>query len=412
MNNYSRIPVPDSATVPGLKVAIVIFGVGATLPIFYIGSSVGLALGLSKAAFAITLSCVLVGILMLATSFIGARSRLSTYMLMQLVFGRRIAQLINLIMFVILIGYFSVTAEIFGASIVDMLNSYTSIQWGATPVSVASAIVMALTAAFGFTVLERFSAIAVPILVAFMFFVFVTAISAGDRSSLADSMATETLTIGTAVSAIVGANILMAVAGPDFARFTRNGKEAAKSVLGLLFGFPLIMLSTAILSIVTGEIDVMKIMLALGLAVPAFVILTVATWTTNTVNVYSATLALAAMLPNRSQIGLTFSACVIGVVTTYIGILDSFLELATYLGLIATPIAGVYITDFYVFRKEQYCDFDASKLENARWSATFAWGIGATCAITIHIMAWSITGVPAMDGLLLATFVYLGLEKL
>ncbi len=386
---------------------MVIFGIGATLPIFYIGSNIGLALGPVKACLAILLSCLLVSMLMLATSIIGARIRLSTYMLVQLSFGRVVARVINLLMFVMLIGYFSVTAEIFGGAISDMLKACLDIDWPPAIFVIVGGILMSLTAIFGFGILERFSAIAVPLLAVFMLVVLVVALLAGsDNLVSAPSGKVEPLTVGTAISTVIGANILMAVAGPDFARFARDDREAAKSVTGLLLGFPIIMFATAIPSVVTGQVDVMKIMLALSLAIPAFVVLSIATWTTNTVNVYSAALALAAVFPRIPQIRLAVFSCATGIVGAAIGVLHFFLDFAIYLGLIATPIAGVYVVDFFVLRQSAYYGDSVHKVKRIRWSATLAWIAGATWAICAFQLTMSQTGVAALDGLLLAMLGY------
>ena len=413
MNDYARQQVPDSATVPGFRIAIVIFGVGATLPIFYIGSSVGLALGLYDAVLTITLSCLLVSILMLATSIIGARARLSTYMLVQLTFGRATATIINLIMFIMLVGYFSITAEIFGGAMSDMLSSYGGTSVAPRTFAILGGVLMSLTAIFGFGVLERFAVIAVPILALFMCTVlFVALLNGSDLGVVTASTDVQSLTIGTTISTIIGANILMAVSGPDFARFARNDKEALKSVTGLLVGFPIIMITTAIPSMITGEVDVMKIMLVLGLAVPAFIVLTVATWTTNTVNVYSAVLTLTAVFPRVAQIRLAILAAVIGIAGAAIGVLQFFFEFAIYLGLIATPIAGIYVVDFYVLRRKEYCEFDSRKIERIRWPSTLMWLTGAGWSILAYQLDTTISSIPAVDGLVLSMVGFLALQSI
>lgn len=48
--DYSRLPVPDTATIGGFRIAVVVFGIGITLPIFFIGSQLTEALGFKTAA--------------------------------------------------------------------------------------------------------------------------------------------------------------------------------------------------------------------------------------------------------------------------------------------------------------------------------------------------------------------------
>ncbi len=48
--DYSRKKVPEDKTVKGIKIASIIVGIGVTLPVFFIGSEVTQAVGLSTAS--------------------------------------------------------------------------------------------------------------------------------------------------------------------------------------------------------------------------------------------------------------------------------------------------------------------------------------------------------------------------
>ena len=48
-SSYSLKPVPESELVNGFKVAQVIFGIGITLPVFWLGAQTTEALGFNKA---------------------------------------------------------------------------------------------------------------------------------------------------------------------------------------------------------------------------------------------------------------------------------------------------------------------------------------------------------------------------
>ena len=48
IDDYTRTKVPENKTVPGIKIAAIIVGIGVTLPTFYVGGEVAQAIGLSK----------------------------------------------------------------------------------------------------------------------------------------------------------------------------------------------------------------------------------------------------------------------------------------------------------------------------------------------------------------------------
>ena len=177
------------------------------------------------------------------------------------------------------------------------------------------------------------------------------------------------MSVGLAISTVVGANILMAVSGPDLTRFARTGLEGVKSVSGLAAGYPLIMLASGIPALAFAETDIMKIMVILGVALPALFILVFSTWTTNTVNLYSAVLTLAASFRRFSDKQLALAAGALGTLGAVLGIMDVFLPFVLILGIATTPIAGVYIADFFLLSGSAYRLEDLSTRPPVGYSA-------------------------------------------
>jgi hypothetical protein len=61
--DYADAQVPDGATVNGLQIALIISGIGATLPMFTPGTQIASAQGLRRAAVIALLACAMVGVL-------------------------------------------------------------------------------------------------------------------------------------------------------------------------------------------------------------------------------------------------------------------------------------------------------------------------------------------------------------
>ena len=404
--DYSRLPVPDGATIGGFRIAVVVFGIGITLPIFFIGSQLTQALGFKTATLALVAGCAIVAALMTVTSIIGARTRLSTYMILQFPFGRRGVRPVNVLLATAYIGYFSATADIFGVAIHDALRAFYGWNLAQELCTLAGCVVMTLTAMFGFRLIERFSELAVPILALFMLYVVYLALRQTSIAEVAATAGSGGISFGVAISTVIGANILMAVASPDLARYARDDVEAIKTVSGLALGYPIIMLVSGIPTLAMGETDIMKIMLGLGIAAPALYILVFSTWTTNTVNLYSAVLTLATVSTRSPDWRLALYASAIGTGGAVLGIMDFFLPFVLFIGIAATPLAGIYVVDFFVARRGNYDIETLAQAAAVKYQALIAWGAGAGCAWLATYGAVSLTSVPAMDSLIAASVVY------
>ena len=171
-SDHTHSQVPDHATIGGFRIAVVVFGIGVTLPIFYIGSEISLALGLRKTSLALFGGCAIVGLMMIVTSIIGARTRLSTYMIIQFSFGRSLVRfLVNPLLAMTYVGYFAATGDIFGGAIREAVNAFYGIAIPKALCAFVGCVAMSLTAMYGFRFIERFSSLAVPLLALFMLYV-------------------------------------------------------------------------------------------------------------------------------------------------------------------------------------------------------------------------------------------------
>ena len=205
--------------------------------------------------------------------------------------------------------------------------------------------------------------------------------------------------------------MLMAVSGPDLTRYARTGLEGVKSVSGLAAGYPLIMLASGIPALAFAETDIMKIMLILGVALPALFILVFSTWTTNTVNLYSAVLTLAASFHRFSDKQLAMAAGALGTLGAVLGIMDVFLPFVLILGIAATPIAGVYIADFFLLSGSDYRLERLSARPPVGYSALLAWIAGTGVAAAANQELLALTTVPAADGMISAFVLHAVLSR-
>jgi len=402
VQDYAVAPVPDGATVHGLQIAMIIAGIGATLPMFTLGTQIAGAQGLKTSVGIAFLACGLVAVLGGFTSIVGARCRLSTYQVLAFSFGSRGAQLVNLMLAVMLIGWFATTADMLGGAVQHAIAGLFGRNYPKAPYTLAALTLMTLTGIFGFHVMERFVRVTVPLLTVLMGYVVWLAIS---RNGLAAALARagdHSLSGLDALSSVIGAIVLTAVLAPDLTRYARDDRSALLSVLGVAIGFPAALLLAAIPAAIYGKNDLMDVMTLLRIPGIAIVILVISTWTSNTSNLYSATLTLATLFPRRSTRTLGLCGAVVALGAAAAGIADYFIPLLIVLGILSAPLAGVYVIDFFVLRGGRYAADQLDKVPAVRGGALAAWALGAVCGLVATYSGYSLTRIPALDSILVA----------
>ena len=411
-NDYTRIKVPENKTVHGINIAAIIVGIGVTLPTFYVGGEVAQAIGLSKSLWVFILVNLVLGILCGITAIIGNRTRLSTYMLLHFSFGKKGTLFINCLIGITLLGWYAVTVEIFGEALTDSFKHLLGIN---VPISISiigGSILMTITAIFGFKIVERFSVLTVPLLIVFLIYVLYSTVDSQSIESILNIKGNASLSITEAISAIVGLTILTPVLMPDFSRFARTDKDSLISVLALVIGFPIILLAGAIPSLMTGEIDIMKIMISLSLTIPAFIILVFSTWTTNTSNLYSTQLTLSTIFRKQKIATLGIIASAIGTLIAVIGIATHFIDLLSILSVLIPPISAIFIADFFFIKKQKYDLNDFDTLPDFGISAIISWILSCVVAYLANYNYINLTSISFFDSFIVAFIAYLVLKRI
>ena len=409
--DYSRTKVPEDKTVKGIQIASIIVGIGITLPVFFVGSEVTQAVGLSKASWIFFGVCIVLSVLCGITAIIGNRTRLSTYMLLHFSFGKKGTQIINILVAITLLGWYAVTVEIFGQALTDAFNQLLDINFPMSIGIIIGSFLMTITSIYGFRVIERFSSIAVPLMLIFVIYVLYTTTSDNSISSLLNIDGNNSLTIVQAISAVVGMVILTPVLMPDFSRFARTDKDSIIAVLGLTVGFPLVLLAGGIPSLITGEIDIMKIMIGLSLTIPALCILIFSTWTTNTTNLYSTQLTLATVFTKTKDSKLGIVASIIGTLLALFGVATYFIDFLNISSIFIPPVSAIFIADFFFIKKQNYDlkDFDSLPFFDA--AAIVSWVIACLVAYLGAYNYMTFTSISFFDSFIVGFILYIILKK-
>ena len=404
-------PVPAEQSVAGYRVAVVCIGIAFTLTGLYTGSELAIALGLPTGIRAVVLGSVVLTVMSVPAAMIGARTRLSTYMIVSHVYGRTGSRIVNLVLACVLLGWYAVTAALFGRTCYLTVGAHLPFdlpQWFYT-VS-CSALVVATTV-FGFRAIERLSLAVAPLLVALTAYVAWRAVQHTPWATLLAIPGTK-VDLATGVSAVIGGMIVNVVLMPDITRYSRSTFDCALiSVTGNGIGAGSALLLAMLPALAFGELDPMKYMAVLGLVGIAFATLVVSTWTINAVNLYSTGLVASTALRSMSYGRIVVLCGVVGTGLAVSGIADQLIDFLVLLGLIVPPIAAVYLTDFFVLGRRAYAGDATAKVPATSINALTAAVSGGLAGIVMYDTGSSLTGVPSIESFVVASLLYALAER-
>ena len=408
----ARAPVQEHETVSGWSVGLVLFGICLTLPSLYTGAITAQNLGFIGTAQAVGLASLVLAMMSVPAAIVGAETRLSSYLIIEFVFGGKGSKFVNALLGLTLLGWFAVTAGFFGETLSIVFNEFFNVSPPIWLLTFISSALIIITTIFGFNAIDRLALFAVPLLI--LFLIYVSNLSLGEVG-FADILAIDGEDpdyFSTAVSTMIGSLIVGVVLMPDLSRYARSIKDCIiASVLGNGIGISFSMLIGVIPAMVTGLLDPMAYMIALGLAISAFIILVFATWTTNSINLYSATLAIAIIKTKTPEWKLAIICGLAGTALAVIGITEYFIGFLEWLGVIVPPVAGIYLTDYFILKQKNYSMTLRKKLPDYDHAALVAWIVATSLSVGAFVADFSFSMIPSFDALILTVPIYLLCRK-
>lgn len=387
--------------VHGFRILMILMSSLVTLPAFVMGAQFAGQMPLADTIAACFLGGGLLAVVAAFASVAGARSGLSSYELVLRAFGTTGGKVVNSVLGFVMLGWFGVILMMFGDAAVAALAK-TGKDVPHIGILLAGAVLMIATTAIGFRALDIFSQILTPFKVGLLVWTVVAAVIAYGWPELRGPSRSAALTVGQGGSMLTGGVIVGALLTPDICRFARNGTHAAASALvGFGFGLPLVLIAAAIPALLTGEADLVKIMLGLGLGMFAILIVIAAAWLNNTYNLYATSLVFQTLIPGLSRPWLTAFAGVVGTVAGLVGLASYLVPFLHVLGVAIPPIGGVYIVHAYLF---------PSRIENAlptwRPAAFLCWLAGVLVVAIQAPLGFELSGASALDSLCVSALAY------
>ena len=398
--DFSKSQVPASATYTGWHIAFVIVGGTIAVPAFLMAANLGASLGLRDAAIAFSCGCFILGSMAALTGLCGQKSRLSAYMLNEFAFGRWGGRIASTVVSMTLIGWFGVTSALFGRAANLMGRSVFGIDWPVELYMVLGGGLIVAVTVTGFKGIDKLALALVPIMLGFL--MMAAWMSLPQLEQWTEPTGGTPMTLTTAISAIVGSYIAGVTIQPDYARFARSRRAALGSAfVALAISFPILLFCTAIPSIAYNEPDLLNVMIALGIGIPAFLLLILAAWSSNVLSVYSGALALATVFRRLDLRVLIVGVGALGTLLALAGAGDYLIEYLVLLGITIPPISSIYLVDTLLFRK-RFDEVELSKRPRLALKALATWIAAVSVGACSHFGFFTLTSVAALDSIVVA----------
>lgn len=410
---YATAPVPEHATVPGWRVALIISSFSIALPAFLYGAQAGLALGLDRAV----LSAFIGGLVLCAggclTAVISVRTRLTTYLLVQQSFGQFGAVWVNVVMAVVQLGWFGVNVSFFAEAMLALVNQLYGAHVQLATFLIAGSVLMTVSTIYGFRMLERLALVTVPLFGVALAAVCFAAVHRHGIVLMPRFAAPVPMTFGVALSAQIGGNMVAITTMPDLTRFIRNSRGAISAMtLSYPLAAPFVMLMSALTALATGQTDIMSLIVGFGFGAPALILLVLSSWTLNALNLYSASLSLSATFPRVSPTAFTIGGGIVGAAFGLAGIINAFVPFLLALGVVIPPIAAIYVIDAFGLLDGARVARGSGASPATNWVAIATWLGSIAIVVPLDLYRHSFTGVSTLDATIVAAIAYLAVKWL
>jgi cytosine permease len=410
-DEFSNSRVPMNRSVAWWKIGMINVLFSFSLPSLIAGMD--LANSAPKAHFVwgiVVGSLILTGIGIL-TSVVGSRTRLSSYLLARIAFGARGSMILNLSFAVSLVGWFGVNLNLFGQALGRLLPALIGYRGPEWPIELAAGLLITGTTLIGLKAINRLSFVIVPILIGVCALLLVRTVSYGSVADILARAPAAGLSFGDTVSAVVGGVIVGAVIMPDTCRFIGPAYGAVwTAVLTYLVTNGAVMLIGGLAALALHRTEMLDLMLAMGLGSAAFAIVIGSSWLLNALNLYSAALSVGAAIPRLSRSATTVICGLIGTLAAFLEILDHFLSFLFYLSIVFVPVASIIVIDCFIFRAADYGGPKEAPVQDVEPAALIAWGAGAAFAVLGSMGIVRLSGIAALDAMLVAGILYIALR--
>ncbi len=368
-------PVPESKrTQPPFDLFLIFIAANIVATTLQTGAVLGSRFGGSNAIL-ITIAGAAFGALLVALlAPVGSRSGVPSMIAARAALGHRGAQFVSAILFLTNFAWIAINNQIAASACAQVAGGPGSLMLWSAGLGVAStAVVAGGPRAVGFA--DRFAVPVMAIAGAVLTYVSLTLVP---PSPTAVPTGSDLL---WGLDVVIGYQVSWLLMFADYSRYTRSGRAAGVAVwAGLALPAFWLMPLGLILAQIAHSDDPGAMLAALGQGWWTAALITLASVTTNFVNIYMSSLAWRTL--SKATTG-TAAVWTIGLIGTGLGLISSvwltrFADLMVWLGSILVPVGGVFLAHFVALRRrvDVTMVYDVQRVGMFNLAGMIAWAAG------------------------------------
>ena len=326
------------------SIGFIYTGACIAIPMFFVASSLLHDVGLIGSIITTVIAGIVWMFLGMTMSYFAAQYKQNVFELIETVFGREGGVLLGLIITFLMIGWTAINTNL----MVDLLMRYFNPahpSFYKITLTIISSYLAGYLAIRGIKYITIFGIVSVPILLIGLF--FVSYLSIDDLTAKEISLTCTSHQLMACLSYLVGGIAIGYSLTPNLTCLSKSVSDAMVGiVVSVILGATLPLVLAISMVHYTGESDPLIIFVkykATWFFVP-FILL--ATWSTNDINLYSASLALEKIFKNTSRYTLATILTVLATIFSLTKFFDYFMFWLSSISICVPPMVGVIIAFF------------------------------------------------------------------
>ena len=357
-NDFVEEPVPAEHRVIWPSLAFVAFGMAMFVGLYYTGVQLGTSMGnLSNALFAILGGGIFLGFFMALNGLIGYKTGCNTALASIYAYGSVGALIPSF--YVADLGWFLIMIAQFSLILSGLVPSIDSRVF-----CIIFSILFITNGFIGFKQMAKLNSMAMPILLLTGLYgvLRVHLITPGGLAGVFDKTFPDEISMGVAMTAVVGTWVAGASRALDYYRFAKRTKDVLiAATLGFTFGFLLCISVGAIWGAGSGTTNISDTLALLGGGMIFFgaLMFFLQTWTTNEHSAYVTSAALPVFVKIvsgknvRRRTIIAFNA-ILAIAFSGIGLEKYFLPFLQIMGILIPVIGAILLTDFFIVSRTSF----------------------------------------------------------
>ena len=356
----------------------------------------------------IVLGNLILGSYAAALGYIAAQTGLSTVLMARFSFGNVGSRWVDFILGFTQIGWYAWGS----ALIADLLNKLAGVptSWNWLTILVFTYFFCS-TAYIGYRAMDWLSRIAVPaMLILMVWSLSIATAKVGGWEGLQAIQPTKEMTIGAALTIIVGTFVSGGTQATNWSRFATTGTTAAISTLTafffangfLIFSGAFCALVYAGVSAIADSSDIVQVMAYQGLLLWGLLLLFLNMWTTQDNTIYAFSVAGAHMFRTTKRTAFVLGGATIALVLAWGGIYKMLVDYLILLGTFIPPIGGVIMADFWIRHRGQFPNLDQPQ-PAFNWAGVVAYVVSSAIA---YFSGKAGFGIAPVNGIVCAVVLY------